>query len=228
MNKKQLVIGAGLTALVSSPQAQCAAVSVVFNNTGNDNADRFFMPGDVAGVVPLANWNNADLVIAGNAAYGPFRDDNGRASTLAVGATTGGTPDTWNTWDGDFNRNINADWANGLTQMVLSAIPYTSYDLIIYAGANFGNDTTDITVGGTTIRLDDTTGGNPNRTPALTSGIDYVTFSGLSGATQTVDFANVAGGIGVGGFQVVEAIPEPSGALLAIIAAGFAGLRRRR
>lgn len=212
-------------AALTVTQVSGATVSVAFNEVNNDVSNRLFQPTDIAGVEAVANWNNANAV--NNGTYSGFVDSAGAPSTLSISSTTGGGADTWNTWDfTTFDRNINSDWANNLTQMVISGIAYLNYDIIVYAGANFGNDDTDITIGVTTLNLNDTTGGNPLRTPALTQGIDYVRFTGLSGASQTVDFANVANGIGVGGFQVVQ-VPEPSSALLLGLA-GLVAFRRRR
>jgi hypothetical protein len=66
------------------------------------------------------------------------------------------------------------------------------------------------------------------------NGADYVQFSGLSGATQSIDINDSAdpaqggGGIGLAGFQIVAATPEPASAALLILGALPLVLRRKK
>lgn len=69
-------------------------------------------------------------------------------------------------------------------------------------------------------------------TPTLAN---YVRFDGLTGDSQTIDWrgitsnpGNRAGRLSVVGFQIVEAIPEPSGIALVGMAFAALGLMRRR
>ena len=209
---------------------------------------------NVAGVVPVANWNNSwpgnpttDLI-----------DDSGAATTVDIAYTS------FNTWSivgshpgvdlsGTYNKELlngylnsgPAGWNPPITysQVTLSQIGYASYDLIVYFSSDVAGREGTVTDGVTTYYFN-TVG------PASVSGADavlaattdtagtyataanYAVFSGLSGASRslTVQMRDNDEWGGIAGFQVVSAIPEPSAAAAIGGAAGLllALARRRR
>ncbi len=225
MKISKLMIGASTFGLLAMSQAGAAAIiSVNFDLTGDSTPEI----AGTAGAAPAANWNNTTT--AGGAFVSPatFVDDS-NSTVAGFGFTlTGGGTNSWNTIGTTDDQNINGGWADNLTTLDLTGISYAEYDIIVYAGAKWGNDETAITVGTETINLNDTDGGDPLRTPALVEDRDYVRFTGVSGASQSVSFVDNGGGIGVGGFQVVEAVPEPSSTLLIALSGALVAFRRHR
>jgi hypothetical protein len=109
--------------------------------------------------------------------------------------------------------------------------PSNTYSLYLFGAVRTGgiDYSGSWTIGGTTKTTAAVSSGN---NPALTEGVQYVSFTGLTADinNQIVGTFNVTGGVGVwNGFQLV-AIPEPSSfaALAGLGALGFAASRRRR
>ncbi len=188
-------------------------------------------PGDVAGVVPSANWNNVVPTLPGNTFdYGiTYVDDSGANTALTVAASSG-TGDSWNTL-GTPDEIIFGDksaWAGGTQTLTLSNVPYATYDLYIYSSF-WTNEVVGFTIGANTQTLTNTftpqfnTPGDPD----LVLNDTYVKFAGLSGDV-VVNMLPTSGELHLGGFQVVDAIPEPSPAVLVGLVGFAAALRRRR
>ena len=119
-----------------------AGNSIGVSFRGSADAADDLLPGDVAGVVPQANWNNA---VGTSGTAQPLSDATGAAS----GATV-----TWNTrWlasvsgdsPGDANAKLMKGYLdqgnNNTTTVSVNGIPYAEYDVIIYfdGGGNAGN-----------------------------------------------------------------------------------------
>jgi hypothetical protein len=186
-------------------------------------------PTDVAGAVAAANWNNVEASATGQAFnYGiTYLDNLGSATTLTVAASSG-TGDTWNTV-GTADEIIFGDksnFAGGIQTLSLSNVPYALFDVYIYA-SYWGNEVVSFTVGSTTHVLTNTF------TPQFSGGPDfvlddtYVKFSGLSGDV-VISMLPSSGGLHLGGFQIADAIPEPSTLFLAGLAPALLFMRRRR
>jgi hypothetical protein len=234
--------------LASAAFASAAVVSWNYDRNGTVSGS------NVAGIVPVANWNNswpsnptADLV-----------DDSGAATTVDIAYSS------FNNWniigshpgvdaDGSYNRELlngylnsgPAGWNPPITysQVVLSDISYGLYDIIVYFSSDAAGREGTVSDGVTTYSFN-TVG------PASVSGINasfagtvdiagtyataanYAVFSGLSGASQTITVQmrdNDEWG-GIAGFQLV-AIPEPASAASlggAVVLLGALARRRRR
>jgi hypothetical protein len=145
-----------------------------------------------------------------------------------------------------YGAYIGTSGNNGRTmEFTLGNIPYANYSIYLYTltASNSSGSVELFTPGA---------GGSYGSTPTQTSyvengdwnywttgpstyvaangsqygnGADYVTFSGLSGATQTIDINDSAdpglsgSAIGLAGFQIVAATPEPASAVLLILGA---------
>lgn len=207
---------------------------------------------NVAGVVPVANWNNSwpanpttNLV-----------DDTGAATTVDIAYQS------FNTWsvtgshpgvdgDGTYNRELlngylnsgPAGWNPPITHssVAISQIDYALYDIIVYFSADVAGREGSVTDGATTYYFN-TVGvasvsgssailaGTVDTAGLYTTSANYAVFSGLSGASQTITVQmrdNDEWG-GIAGFQLVS-VPEPaSAASLGGVAVLLAALTRRR
>lgn len=188
----------------------------------------------MAGVVAVDNWNNLQATAIGQPFnYGmTYVDDSGANTSLTV-VTGGGTADTWNTAGSPdeiiFGDKLNMDGVPvGSRTLSLSNVPYGTYDLYIYT-SQWANEIVDFDIGGNVQTATNTFTPQSNTLgdPDLVLNDTYVKFTGLSGDV-VVDMTVVAEGLHLGGFQVVDAVPEPSSALLLSLAGGLVAFRRRR
>lgn len=183
----------------------------------------------VAGVEPVANWNNSwpanptvDLI-----------DDSGAATALdltytSYNAWTVNTPQGNPGQDADttYNRELlngylnsgNSAWGPNpsFSQVAISQIPYANYHIIVYFSADVAGREGDVSDGTTTYSFNtvgpsSVTGTNAILAETTDTGGTYATaanyavFPGLSGATQTITVQmrdNDEWG-GIAGFQVV-------------------------
>lgn len=232
-----------ILSLAAAATASAATVSWNYDRNGTVTGTA------VAGVVPVANWNNSwpsnpttDLI-----------DDSGTPTTIDISTASfndwniqGSDPGT----DGDGTSNkrllngyLNAGpapWNPPITSssVAISQIPYASYDIIVYFSSDGANREGEVTVGAATFyfsTLGAASLSGPDATLTRTTstsnsdyaGANYAIFSGLSGAAQTitVQMRDDDEWGGIAGFQVVQ-VPEPSAALLGGL--GALGLLRRR
>lgn len=233
-----------LIALAAVGSAQAATVSWNYDSNGTVTGAA------VAGVVPVANWNNSwpsnpttDLV-----------DDSGAATTIDLSYSS------FNTWsiqgshpgvdgDGSYNKELlngylnagPAGWNPSVTasSVAISQISYANYNIIVYFSADAAGREGSATNGTSTyyfssLGAGSLAGANATLTQATSTttsdyaGANYAVFSGLTGSSQTITVQmrdNDEWG-GIAGFQVV-AVPEPSAALLGGLSL-FGLLRRRR
>ncbi len=250
IRKLHLTVGLLVTAigLASSPvvSAQIIGISVNF-----DGANGTLNSGDVAGVVPLSNWNNVNSTVQwGLDTFSGLIDSTGASVAMTFSAyigyaTSGGGNSGPNSGDAKMLGGGFAYGSGGGT-ISITNIPYASYSLYVYVGPDSAYHASDpnfngsITVGSTTyyyqnlansstyVQSVDTTG------PSLISSqADYVLFTGLTGSS--LDFIVNApnwNNTGVYGFQIVEsAVPEPSTyvllmfGVLALVGVGYRAKR---
>jgi len=232
-----------LLSLATLATASAATVSWNYDRNGTVTGTA------VAGVVPVANWNNSwpsnpttDLV-----------DDTGASTTIDLAYTS------FNTWniqgshpgvdgDGSYNKELlngylnagPAGWNPPVTSssVAISQIPYASYNIIVYFSSDGGGREGQVGNGSatyyfSTLGAASIAGSNATLTQTTSTSVsdyaagNYAIFTGLSGASQTITLQmrdNDEWG-GIAGFQVV-AVPESSAALLGGL--GLLGLLRRR
>jgi hypothetical protein len=234
-----LVVLAAL--MIGRADAQKIGVNFGADDAGSSNAASL-APGDVAGVVPQANWNNASLA---SGSITDAIDDSGTATTLDVAwaseeswSGVGGTPLTG---DGVLvNSWISENGGDAAPSTItVSEIPYDLYDLYIYVGHDRADEDTSFSETGGAftdfVTLEDVTGVTVAADPFVfneitTSGSsgNYFLASGLSQDSLGIEFS-VANGqrAPVNGFQIVL-VPEPSSLVLLSMAGLMFGHRLRR
>lgn len=217
----------------------------------NQDANGTVSGANVAGLVPVSNWNNSwpsnpttDLI-----------DDSGAATTLDIAIAS------FNTWSvvgshpgQDADTTYNKELLNGYlnagpavwnppiiySEVAISEIPYASYDIIVYFSSDVAGREGDVTDGTTTYSFNSVGPPSVNGANALfaqttdTGGsyltaANYAVFSGLSGASQTIKVQMLENDewAGIAGFQVV-AVPEPASLGLLCLSSLFAVALRRR
>lgn len=239
-----------LAVLAAASTASAATISWNYDRYGTVSGSR------VAGIVPVANWNNSwpsnpttNLV-----------DSTGSATTLDLAYTS------FNSWtvnepspanpgadaDGSYNRELLNGYLNSgpagwgppiiYSQVNLTEIPYAQYNVIVYFSSDAAGREGHVTDGTTTyyfntVGLASVTGPNAllaqtsDTVANYTSTANYAIFQNLSGSSQslTVQMRDNDEWGGIAGFQIT-AIPEPSvvAGALGAVALGGALLRRRR
>jgi len=241
---KTLVAVVGVLALALSASSVGATV-ISINHVGPDSNDAL-AAGEVAGAVPVANWNNSPVMLpAGGGAitYGPlalnFDDGTPSGATAGLSSTNGwkydngytGSPDAKMMAGGSlFDTNDNA-------VLTLSNVPFAVYDVYVYGSVQGGAANTPrvgLTAanGSWSIQWTQDTSFS-GLDDATTDGAgNYVSFRGVSGGTLTLNLDDASvGRAGYMGFQVVQ-IPEPATlliwSLLAGLGIGVAWRRRNR
>ena len=246
-SKKASILLLALAGVATQQSAQ-AATSSIGVNFGID----FLNSTDVAGASPFAqsHFNNVFTAPASSLV------DNTGAVTTASLSVAGGSAATYGTSNGPTTPDEVLNEAffdtNGSWSFTLSNIPYANYSIVVYSLGS-GTDPADVrsfSVGGTTYYSTSPSAlaagyqdGNPatpfiytqatsTNSAAPTAASDYVVFSNLSGASQTVTINAVSGPFAetaVGGFQIVQTIPEPgTGALVSLGLAAIPGVLRLR
>jgi hypothetical protein len=189
----------------------------------------------VAGIEPVANWNNS---YPDNPTTNLI-DDSGTATTVDISYSSVNyfwvsQPNLWpgQDADGTFNKHLlngylnagYADWGPPQTfsQIVISQIGYTGYNIIVYFSSDVAGRAGDVTDGTTTYSFNtvgpgSVTGANAvfaqttDTDATYTTAANYAIFSGLSGESQTitVQMRDLDAWGGIAGIQIVSTDPAP-------------------
>jgi len=224
--------------LLSVPAAQAQTSIISFHFAGNVDAPEFVDKNLNAGVVSVKNFNN---------------DNGGNSGTVSRGVTySDASPSplslSYNSYDAqDNNLAANSNYStDGNLQLLnsfiesgppaaaqpnatvtVSSVPFTTYDLYVYAfNESSAMGTFTVTPGGSTAgvsqnaQLESTFDpNNPFTMATATTPGDYLLFTGLTGSSFTLTADRVAGTtdsttfIPIDGFQIVStpaAVPEAS------------------
>lgn len=234
-----------LMAMAATTQAGVISWCYDNNSTIGGNGAGSLPPlSAVAGVVPAGGWTNhwPDMQMNN------LRDDTGAATTLDI------SWDSYNGWsitgshpgqdsDGTYNKELLNGYLNAgpatwnpvptYSQIVISQIPYTSYDIIVYFSSDTAGREGDVTDGATTYSFQtvgpsSVSGSNAvllettDTIGSYTTTANYATFSGLTGTTQTITVQmrdNDEWG-GIAGFQVSGTGGQPNGLYFSASAPG--------
>lgn len=173
---------------------------------------------DVAGVVPVANWNNT----YNDTTNVNLKRGNGNSTTVSIANTL---PSNYNSNDGTGNGDYKmmkgyVGWYNQTVgNVTISGLPsdFSSYDVYVYWGNRGGavDGSVAYTLDGTTYYLRDnntTWNGTHVRSTATslstaTTGASYVLFENVSGSSFTLNVQAATGGSfrgGISGLQIVS------------------------
>jgi len=216
-------------------------------NFGADRADAALAPGDSAGVIPQANWNNA--ANASGSITGAM-SNSGAATGVDVRWTT---QESWSlgnaaaTPDGTLMKGwVAVQSSTNPSNISISGIPYSMYDLYFYVGHDRNSEDVRITEAGGAfadfVAIEDVDGGDLGATPFFYKLIqesgaagNYFRIPGLTLSSLSIDFYTEGDDRGpISGLQIVEVqpqgdIPEPmTMALLGVAVGGLGGYIRRR
>jgi len=244
---------ATVTILFMGAAAQAATmISVNFQGTHATG----LASGDIAGAGSYAagNWNNTTMDVNTSGSPVVLYDSNNASTSVTLDSTTAGVfagAGTASTGDSSPQRILfggmlasNSNYGNPPLTFTLSGLDaFSSYDLVLYydGGSSFGglrnatftasgSPTTYYGSGFNTYNnsLDSYTQ-STSTTPGVFPNANYVVFTGLSDASETVSFYSTDW-MNLTGFQIAgTVVPEPSS--WALLAGGLfllLGLRRLR
>jgi len=233
-------------ALFLGPMA--ASAQIISLNFHSTDTDYILGPTDFAGAgdALAGNWNNYNNDSAGSPSGTNLNDDAGLATTMdfsftpQTGGKSGGTgnagPPTSPAEQLLTNGRQITNNANFPASLTLSEIPFETYDIYVYFNAQFNDKRTEIGISGENYYVASASNGiidsyvqGVSQTPGVFTTSNFVRFTELEGASQTVSLIPQPGNNGsmvVMGFQVV-AVPEPATGAMLLGAVGLLGLRLR-
>lgn len=204
-----------------SSQAFAATISIDWaNNQGSGGPTPVMGATEVAGVVPVSNWNSFPTTGSGGPQSNLINDlgANSGASVSWTANNTWSTPITDTPGDNRMMRGYLDTTNTSTTSITVSSIPYALYDVYVYAdgdnvAASRGGR---YTIGATSlINIDPA---STNFSGSYISGANYVRFTNVSGASFNLTGTPTSPGnirAPINGIQIT-AVPEPSSiALLA-------------
>jgi len=200
------------------------SIGVHFQGTDHMNQNPYVANAPNGSGAPGATMNNW-MNLAGSTFTSATALTNNTGGTSGATFTLGATAGTWNSGSSIPLLNRYVYWNSGTTLTLnLSNIPYPSYSLYVYTGADGagGRNTRVGLTGGATYYLNSEA--FPTSCDLVTSTNsssyqtgDYVVFNGLSGASKTVSLHNVSGNGAFDGFEIVDNVyPLPAATALSI------------
>jgi autotransporter-associated beta strand protein len=166
----------------------------------------------VAGVVPIANWNNILGNVGGPV---PLNDSNGAAGTANLDSFT--STNTWSTGSPNplLNGYIDNTDANPNAQsVVVSGIPYGSYSVYAYFGSDGAGRTGSVSLNGVTYFY--STRGNvtdyiltTDDVGAVNPAANYAIFSGVTGDSFTINQSRGSNNSGLIALEIVQSGAAP-------------------
>ena len=240
---KSCILALALSFAASTLSQGQQGISVNFSSNRGDVVDDQLNTGQIAGVVPLANWNNVDS--GGNGTLEDLVSASAGFTTADLTWTSGGT---YRQPDYSSDTNIDPITANEILMtafigdgasatFTLASIPFSQYDLYVYIGrgnfAGASDNALTLTIGSTSVTkyarnkyFDGTFTESNSSVPEDRPVGDYVLFSGLT--DSSLSLANASSNQAtIHGFQIV-AVPEPSTFLAMLGGVAVLGITRRR
>jgi len=262
MSRKRfaLMVAAASLAGASAVEAAQLGTSLSINFVGGATTDPVtpgvsLLPGDVAGVIPSRNWNNADG--ASGTLNNVVADINGVATPIPGSSFTWATNNNWSTdAEGNTSQFLNpadekmmsgyVDIAEATPpaprQFVLSGIPNGTYDVIVYSMTAVTNrDSGNIAVNGvnkksitpaapSTVFLAGGGPGGDDNLGGLPGNYNLYPLVTVTNGTITFDMNAITFRTAINGIQVYDpaTVPEPAAlGLIGLCGAALMGRRRR-
>lgn len=235
----------GLTLLGANVDA--AVIGVQFTGQMFTGTSSLLAPGDSAGLTGFesVNYNVFNRDTAGSGGFdgqlsgAALKGDDGLFTSATISTTgfdgvilTGSSNNTPNTklFKHGFSISGGSSTTPTVTVSGLAASGYGTYDLNVYLSKHVFQGaspvSTTLTINGTPLSLsiNQNNGSDTIFHDATTAGsgeFNYVRLTGLSG-NLSLALAPAANAVAIDGFQIIQAVPEPSAALLSVC--GFVGL----
>ncbi|HLX60329.1 MAG TPA: autotransporter-associated beta strand repeat-containing protein [Planctomycetota bacterium] len=171
----------------------------------------------VAGVVPIANWNNIQTIAGTNVA---LTDSSG--SAISTTLTFSGAPVSYSVYgvaqanqDAQLMNSYldtNANAGNTTNTITITNIPYANYRVYVYVQSDGGGRQGHVTVGATTYYFNTIGNGAPfaryvqttATTTATIPAANYALFDNLTGSTLTISQVRDTNNCGVNAVEIVS------------------------
>lgn len=226
-------------ALLAQALVLPAATTIGWNNQGVGGVG--LADSDSAGAPGFeqSHWNNhsSNGQAPGTVPLDDLVDSTGNATSMTVAGWSQSSNNSWqhNQTDNP-NEVLTNDFANREPSLNFSAIPYETYDVVVYYGNNEGPSTSllelgglerTITTGNTTLSSFRAVGFVEGTAANTTEPTNFTVFSGLSGSTQTVSLSG-ANNNGISAIQFVESVPIPEPGSIGLFCLGAFLMTQRR